>query len=382
MKYRLQRFRVILPVRAAARLLCAALLAAAFSCSDDPTGKGSDNIPPETRVSLMPDGELRTTTSRQHLHWWGDDPDGFVAGYFVSFDGLGWTFTTQSDSVFSLSFSGRDSTFRFQARAVDDQGNGVYDTSGAYGPEPFEDSNGNGAYDAGEPFTDLGLWDPTPAVLQIPVENTPPMVDFVKGSDVPDTTFTVATFSWTGADPDGDETIAEYRYALNDTSDPAAWRSLPRTRTFLTLTAGDGIRAGDNAFYLQAIDLAGAVSPTVRMPRDGRAWHVRIPRNDLLIVDDYGPIDETASFYASVLDTLLGGRFRGADVLDIRLGATSTSKGRLVPPYINPTFIETLKLFKHVLWYSDNNPTLDLAQLSLPEYQRGGGDVLYTASFP
>jgi hypothetical protein len=41
---------------------------------------------------------------------------------------------------------------------------------------------------------------------------------------VPEITFTVATFSWIGSDLDGDETIREYQYALNDTVNPASWR--------------------------------------------------------------------------------------------------------------------------------------------------------------
>jgi hypothetical protein len=118
------------------------------------------------------------------------------------------------------------------------------------------------------------------------------------------------------------------------------------------------------------------------MPEEGGIWFARIPKTDLLIVDDYGPTDDTPAFYAGITDTLLGGRYRGADVFDIKYGASSTKKGAFVPPFVNPTFIETLKLFKHVLWYSDNNPTIDVAQLSLAQYQQSGGHVLYTASFP
>ncbi|MDH7515120.1 MAG: hypothetical protein QHI48_04510 [Bacteroidota bacterium] len=366
--------------------VCAAMLLAGvflhLSCSENPVGAPRENIPPETYLSLRPDSALRPSTSRLHIHWWGDDPDGFVAGYFISFDGVTWNFTRSTDSVFACTFSGTDTTFTFSVRAVDDQGNHVYDCASPYGPEPFTDLNGNGKHDAGEPFVDLGLWDPTPAVLRFPVVNTPPMVRFVPGSDVPDTTFTVASFAWTGTDADGDGTIAEFRYALNDTLDPASWRSLPRSQTFITLTARDGIRPGDNAFYIKAVDIAGAESPIIRMPRNGRSWFVRVPRTDLLIVDDYGPVDETAVYYRSVLDTLLGGRYRDADVLDIKYGATSTTRGIFVPPYVNPTLIETFKLFRVVLWYGDNNPTLDLAQLSLPAYQQAGGRILFTASFP
>ncbi len=364
------------------RMSVVVLLLVLSSCSESPSGTGKDNQPPETSISLDPDGDLRTTSSRQHIHWWGDDPDGFVRGFFFSFDGQHWTFTTKNDSLFSLSLAGRDTSYVFQVRAVDNAGNRVYDEAGPYGPEPFTDQNGNGRYDSGEPFIDLGVWDPTPATLRYPIENTAPVVEFVKGSAVPDTTFPVATFSWSGTDLDGDETIREYQYALNDTVNVSSWRSLPRTTTFLTLHQKDGIREGNNVFYLRAVDVAGAVSRTVRMPDSAGTWFVRYPTSELLIVDDYDLNDGTSTFYGAILDTLLQGRYAHADVLDIRAGATSTKKGRFVPPYINPTLTETLKLFKVVLWYSDNLPSIDIAQLCLPSYQQSGGKILFTASFP
>ncbi len=362
------------------RILLFVLLIAA-GCSDTPNNP-VENRPPETYLSLHPDGELRTTTSRQHIHWWGDDPDGFVAGYLISFDNATWSFTTRNDSVFALSLSGSDTVYAFYVRAIDDQGNGVRDADGPYGPEPFTDENGNGAYDAGEPFVDLGLADPTPADLRYPIQNSPPVVEFRQGSDVPDTTFTVATFAWIGSDLDGDQTIREYQYALNDTLDPASWKTLPRSTDFLTLFEEDGLREGENVFYLKAVDIAGAESRIIRMPDTSGTWYVKKPKTELLIVDDYGPSDASAAFYRSVTDTLFGGRFRGADVFDIRTGASTTSRGIYLPPYINPTFIETLKLFRYVIWYADNNPTLEVAQLSLPDYQERGGHVFYTASFP
>lgn len=358
------------------------LLLLAAACSESITDTPHPNQPPETWLSLHPDGDLRTTTSRQHVHWWGDDPDGFIAGYYISFDNRSWSFTTRNDSVFALTLSGSDTTYSFWVRAVDDQGNGVWDADGAFGAEPYLDANGNGRYDEGETFTDLGAVDPTPADIRYPIRNSPPVVRFVQGSDVPDSTFTVATFAWQGSDLDGDETISEYLYALNDTTNPGAWKRLPRSTTFLTLKEADGLREGNNVFFLKALDIAGAESRIVRMPDSSRSWHVRKPKGEVLIVDDYGPADASAGFYAAVTDTMFGGRFRNADVFDIRSGASSTTRGKLLPPYINPTFIETLKLFRYVIWYCDNRPTVDVAQLSLPEFQRWGGFILYTASFP
>ncbi|MFZ1731885.1 MAG: hypothetical protein WBQ23_13280 [Bacteroidota bacterium] len=362
-------------------LLSLTLVALLAACSETPNNP-RENAPPETYLSLTPDGDLRTTTSRQHIHWWGDDPDGFIAGYLISFDNVNWKFTTKNDSVFALTLSGSDTTYSFYVRAVDDQGNGVWDSDGPLGAEPFTDSNNNATYDNGEPFIDLGLADPTPADLRYPIQNSPPVVRFAQGSTVPEITFTVATFAWTGTDLDGDETISEYQYALNDTLNPASWTGLPRSTTFITLTAKDGLKEGENVFYLRAVDIAGAESRIIRMPDTSGVWNVREPKTDLLIVDDYGPADASSTFYSSIADTLFGGRFAGADVFDIKTGASTTTRGKYLPPYTNPTFIETLKLFKYVLWYTDNSPTIDVAQVALPEYQRWGGRILYTAAFP
>jgi hypothetical protein len=119
------------------------------------------------------------------------------------------------------------------------------------------------------------------------------------------------------------------------------------------------------------------------MPGEGDHWHVRRPKGPILVVRDYTLSDGAAAFYAGVLDTLDGGRSRGAwDELDIRRGASGGSYGALVPRIIDPMFIETLKLFEAVIWYGDNNPTLSLAQRSLPAYLRAGGHVLMTTALP
>ncbi len=118
------------------------------------------------------------------------------------------------------------------------------------------------------------------------------------------------------------------------------------------------------------------------MPIDtAKTWYVKEPRGDFLIIDDYGLADATASFYSQLFDTLMSGRLKAKDVWNIKEGYTGTSRGKYVPALINPTFIETIKLFKYVFWYSDNNPQLDIAQLALPEFKKSGGKVLLSAGF-
>ncbi len=366
-----------------------------LTCSKEYSNEPLPNAPPNTYLFLDPDSALRRTSSQQALRWWGVDGDGFVRGFFFSFDSVSWHYTPRNDSLFALRLNTTDTTYRFFVAAFDDQGNKRYDSMTPNGPEPFTDLDLSGQWNAGEPYVDVGAIDPTPASLSVPIENSAPTVAFVLRSDVPETTYTVASFQWTGNDFDGVETIASYFYALDDTSDPSNWRSLPGTFSSVTLFRDriltpsdpanfrvDSLNEGNHVLYLRARDVAGATSATVRMPAVGKTWYVKEPKGDFLIVDDYAAADASGAFYQAMFDTLLGGRLRPRDILDIKRGASSIKRGDYVPALINPTLTETLKLFKYLFWYSDNGPSLEIAQTTLPEFKRAGGKVLFTSGFP
>ena len=331
-----------------ALLFIVAVLLLQSGCTKEFTNAPVANQPPSTFLALVPDSTLRRTVSLQHIHWWGVDPDGFVVGYQFSLDSLHWTYTTQTDSIFTFHLNRADTTYSFFVAAIDNE----------------------------------GLVDPHPASLRYPVENSPPSVAFLLNSTVPETTYTVATFQWVGTDIDGNETITHYYYALDDTSDPSRWKALSGDVNLVTLFKSDGLTEGDHVFYLKAQDIAGAYSKIVRMPDTSGTWYVREPKGDFLIVRDYLPTDIAGSFYKQMFDTLLGGRLGSKDIIDIKKGASAISRGMFVPPLINPTFTETLKLFKYVFWYGDNSPSLDIAQACLPGFKKAGGKVLFTAGFP
>jgi hypothetical protein len=314
------------------------------SCSELPTGV-VENQPPNTFLSLFPDSTISPQKTRIKITWWGDDPDGLVTGFRFSFDSTNWTFTTKNDSTFQLSISGNDSTFHFWVAAVDDK----------------------------------GLIDPTPATNRYPVYNSPPSVMFNTGTDIPDTTFTVASFAWTGTDPDGDNTIKYYNWALNDTS---IWHKVRSNVNLLTLTLDSGLAVNsDNVFYLKAEDITGTFSPVIRMPDTSRAWFVRQPVGRILVIDDYTQTlpdnGEAHQFFEDALDTMQH------SILDIKIDG-----GANAPTIKNPMFIQTLKLFHCVIWYSNRsnsesgNPNFDLAQETLPFYMAAGGKVFFTCGFP
>jgi hypothetical protein len=315
-----------------------------YSCTELPTGH-VENMPPNTFLSLFPDSTISPQKTRIKITWWGDDPDGLVTGFRFSFDSTNWTYTIKNDSTFQLTISGNDSTFRFWVSAIDDK----------------------------------GLVDPTPATNRYPVINSPPDVRFNTGTDIPDTTFTIASFAWTGTDPDGDNTIKYYHWALNDTS---VWHRIPGTTNILTLRQDSGLAVNsDNIFFLKAEDIAGTYSNIARMPDTGKTWYVRQPEGRILVIDDYSLTlpdkNQAYQFYESVLDTMVHSR------LDIKV-----SGGANIPAIRNPMFIETLKLFQCVIWYSDRtiavtqNANFDLAQETLPFYMASGGKVFFSSGFP
>jgi len=311
-----------------------------YSCSD-PSSSTAENLPPDTHLSIYPDSTIAPGSTLKRINWWGDDPDGIVKGYYISFDSVNWGYTSRNDSTFLLSINGKDSTFRFFVAAVDDK----------------------------------GLVDPTPATNLYPVLNTPPSVTFDQGTSLPDTTFPIASFKWTGSDPDGNLTIRYYQYSMNDTNN---FRRIPGTTNLLTLTRDSGLVINsNNVFYLRAEDNAGAVSPIIRMPDTSATWYVRPNVSRILMIRDLTTNDLAFAtpYFNNAFDTIQ------YDIFDIK-----SNGGALIPKIINPMFIETLKLYDIVFWTGGNGSVasaanFDLARQSLPFYTQSGGKVFFASGF-
>lgn len=384
-----------------ALLLIILITAGINSCYDNPADNPVANKPPETGLSLIPDSSISPQPTRLEVSWWGDDPDGNVVGFYFTWDGVNWSFTTSNDSLFSLQIGAADTTYLFQVAAVDNSGNGVYDSdinqNGIdFGPEPFIDRNGNGHYDKGETYYDIGLIDPTPAELNFPLRNTAPTISWNSLSTVPDTSFPVMSFGWNAADLDGDNTILEVNIALNDTTDPTKIVSLNGGIRNITIRTSDfqstdpgmdiliegletnifpeklyGLKFNDNnRFFVQVVDISGAASSFISLPDTGDTWYVKKPKGQLLLVDNYALPDGSTQFYDAMMDSLgLADSYNVLDLLNNPL------------PYRNVTFQQTLKLFRYVLWYADNNPSLDLMAATTQKFLDTGGKIAYSMQF-
>jgi hypothetical protein len=207
------------------------------------------------------------------------------------------------------------------------------------------------------------------------------------------------SFGWIADDIDGVESILKINIALNDTSNPDNIISIDGSVRSVTLRTNEfsspnplmeiliegqenninpeklpGLIFNDlNIFYVQAEDISGAKSEFIRLPGiDSLAhWYVKKPVGSLLIIDDYATSDNAASFYAAMFDSL--GFSGNYDIYDIQTQE---------PPFKNVTFLETIKLFDYLFWYTDNNPSIDLASFSTQKYLSQGGKVAFSMQFP
>lgn len=412
-----------------------------MSCSEDISDVPAGNQRPKTFLWLFPDSTVGTGVSRQRLHWWGEDPDGVVSGYLFSFgvftnrqttlpnpDTLRYSWVTKNDTLMAFPLDTLFRDYTVFVRAADNSFGGLPAQSVVrMNPLPYWDKNDNGVFDGDDEqlLTLTGALDARGAIETFPVRNTRPTIVFAQdpndetlGLKQPDTTYTVATFAWKGSDADGDNTLSSYRIALNDTSDPASWITIPIRDTVVTLVvprsrsdaAGAEVVADVyggrflgrhlvgsiphlrldalNVLYLQVKDVAGEFSAAITMPNATQHWFVRRPRGRALLVADYVNSDSTAasSNYRTALAGVSGGQFVEVDQINIGRGLTANDKkigkvGALVPPFIDPALISTFLLYDYVIWYTDQYPSLGVAQLSLFTYTQNGGKLIFSTTF-
>jgi hypothetical protein len=373
-----------------------------ITCSEDQVSNPVGNQPPDSGLFLYPDSSITRQPSRLHVHWWGDDPDGVVKGFYIKWEGIdsAWGFTSSNDSIFSLPIGSSDTIYSFKVATVDDGGNGVYDNSIirngiSFGREPFNDSNGNGKYDAGETFIDIGLVDPTPAVLEFPIKNTAPVLQWNELTVLPDTSFPVMTVKWDAEDLDGDESIQSINISLNDTNNFVSLNGSIRLVTLrikdvnasnpemeILINGSDqnvlpellqGLQLdAENKIYVQAVDLSGAVSNRISLPDTGSVWYVKKPKGQLLIFDDYPGSSSipVKTFYRDQFNSI--GLVNKYDEYDLENQPL---------PFESVTIYEMMKLFKYTFWYSNYNPRLDLLNIVTNKYLEQGGKIAFSMTF-
>ncbi|MCX6639906.1 MAG: hypothetical protein NTW14_05415 [bacterium] len=421
------------------------LLALCSSCekksinADGTTGGNhtqTGNLPPVTHLFLYPDSTgLDTSSSVLQLHWWGDDPDGWVVGYYLRWDYFETSPLLDSiwlpfeSALFYLPLDTAFDNFTVTVKAVDNsaswnwpegtmlaaaEGGSEQITAGILdyieweafldrGSEPEVYDTGDSLIWAGniegvqtQPGTELipyiggeispyllpptnstGAMDLTGASLLFPIRNTPPVVDFrIESNPTLNPgdiykTFPTRSFFWEATDLDGNETIDSCYYALDPLPGDTSWITLAGDQTSVTLS--DLPASNSHRFFLFVQDIAGARSPIVRFPAsDSSYWQVVEPISNLLIVDDY--VDDTNNQALNFYKTIF-------DSLTGIGGQYSVWEVGANLPYSNGDLLATLSYFDRVYWYTfyglSNYPQ---ALGTLSTYLENGGTLLISAS--
>jgi hypothetical protein len=345
-------------------LVLAVLVLALIGCDK---GSKFPNVAPETRISLTAinltgDDRLRSEVT---LHWYGEDEDGWVTGYELSFDGTTWAAVDVQDSTFKFSLSiGSDTTdIDFYVRAIDND----------------DDA------------------DKTPAYLKIPIKNSAPTAVFDSVLALKDTTFIATTVFMNVADLDGLDNVDSIFVKFNG----GAWFALAPTINTITVLPDDpsaigtttgkvyqGTAAtlvsgtltglnleGDNTLYLRARDIAGAESPI----DTSRVVFIKRKSSDLLVVDAHpgGTSPSPEEVYAQTLDLVEP----NADRIDLRVNG-----GVNVPQLWSPTFSAFIGYYDRIFWYGDGSDLglslLEDASGAIQGFLNNGGKILINCSFP
>ena len=352
------------------------------SCETGITGDVIENQPPSTYMTVAGidrEDEFRLS-SQIRISWWGNDPDGYVAGFEYAINDTSegaWSFTTRTDSMFILPITEGQKVddVLFKVRAIDND----------------------------------GAKDPVGASLEYPIINSSPSAKF-KPNEIPaDTMFGIASFGWTIDDPDGLLNVRSTQIAFNDTLD--GWVDIPFNSTnngelfisvsFDNKSAGvktgqvylgrsyssaidddgnpilvDGIEVGAlNTAYVRTIDAAGAVSD-----RDEIQWFVKEQKSKVLLLNDIGKNSslEEMNWHISYLKEL----GIAPDVWLINTGQPALGTIELsdqFPKVVDPTLKKTLVQWDHIYWVSDDVDRNIVHALDITsDFFAGGGSMFVT----
>ncbi|MCX7607571.1 MAG: hypothetical protein N2170_09980, partial [Bacteroidia bacterium] len=303
--------------------------------------------------SIILEGENRLP-SRFTLHWYGEDPDGYVVGFELRMDGGPWKFTTANESTFVVTFLPGEQIkdVIFELRAVDNQ----------------------------------GLRTEPPARLRVPLRNSPPSCRIETSVAPPDTTLPAITLSLRIEDLDGVETVDSLYIRVGS----GEWVALSPRHTLLTfvpqdptqvsptrvysgtsltplLTLSASIALDDtNRIYVRAKDQGGLFSP----PDSTRAIYVRRKTADWLVIDSWS--DDAARNELASDWQAAWGRY---DYWTLR---SSTQR----PPLRLPTWLHIWRLYPRIYWLGSISALgeLEAAETLIERYLLGGGRLF--VNFP
>ncbi|HBH07042.1 MAG TPA: hypothetical protein DDX92_10625 [Flavobacteriales bacterium] len=328
------------------------------------TNREPDTIITPIEINLTGENRLNSVI---FISWTGTDQDGFIKGFEISLDNQNWAFTEEYDSIFRFELeSGADTLdIDLYVRAIDNEDN----------------------------------VDPTPALLTIPLKNTPPVAEILERSFPADTVNLVTTLEWEGTDLDGDETIVKAFLKINDGSwteidvaqprislvpdDPEATGSVSATVYYgdalvPSSVSIDGLKLADtNRFYIKVSDIALAEST----PDTSESLYIKEKTSELLVVS--GVPLSVSQRYRSRLSMV---------VSDYDFADYGRDGNLYMVKFWTPTFDLLLQHYDKLFFISDqSNVTnaisgldalmLEFASPSIQLFSNNSGKSLITTSF-
>jgi len=341
------------------------ILGLSLACSEHKPSQPYGNLRPETHLSIVLPENMDTpdtTVSKQILHWWGDDPDGMVVGFYWAWEDTScdtcWKWTTANNDTFQLRILSQYDAFTFYVKAVDNSA--IFE---GYPSDSLPPSDASGAVD------------PTPAAMTFPIRNSPPELRWpaeltLVYAQEDYVSFHVASFNWEGSDPDGEDTIVKYLYALDDTADSDDWHEITGSppQNYITL---ENIAPGEHRFYVKAVDVAGATSPVIAYPDSSGSWTVKEKTGNVLYIDNNKWAEwfnDARNFYTGELERLYGP------------GGYSTwiFEENYQLPFSKLDITKTMQLFDVVIWNGDRDSYLLRASSSITSYIINGHMLMIT----
>ncbi|MES2559237.1 MAG: hypothetical protein V4590_05830 [Bacteroidota bacterium] len=344
-------------------IFCVLIGMVVISCRKDFEGTPNAQTTPETYAvvdSVRRDSNNLLTTTVEG-RWWGESKKGFIKGYEVSIDNqVTWKYTQDQKGTFllNLPFGTDRGTLPIYVRAIDN----------------------------------LGQTDPTPAVMTFPVKNTPPSLEMDYTAGRRTSTFPAFRYYWTATDVDGAADIQSIEIVLNDTNKaPLVIPGNSFAASFVAVVNGGSFDTILNVFqntriialpeklngvlynqlnriFIRSVDRVGAKS---QWSKDSIV--IKLPKSDLLMVNDYSTKGAVQTFYNAQLNALGAGYNQYDSVLAITND---------LPDDVF-TIVKTLDFYKRIVWFSDNpTSTLGLAQLVTTNFFQQGGRMFMVCTMP
>lgn len=322
----MRRLLALLLLAAGAAALLAAAGCGKLKTITEPT------LAPNTTIFIEGPVDTIGVNHTVHLHWYGTDAHGYIAGYEVRLvdtlyapSDTSWRFTTRTDSVVTVYTPNGKTSAVFEARAINDR----------------------------------GVKDPEPARQRFYFTNKPPVVRLQgkpNAGDRSDTTFASASVTWTVTDVDGDPLRVTCRLWMDGHADtPVIGSNGAFTVPSDQFKVNGAWASGRRTLYIQGIDDGGMAGPI-----DSVSWYVKAPvavpdaqgYGRLLLVDDV-PSTDPAELR---VDTLYANAVAS---MGLPAGSWTVLRLQSNQPFRTAADLEqTFKQFRAVVWYRGEQSTV------------------------